>query len=162
MPAPIYHHSFRIEPVLRIRNVYTRSLRSEFFPSCIPDPGSKRFRIPDSDPRQRVHVSILTPKNCFWALENMIWDLGFRIRSIFPSRIWIQGSKRHRIPDPDPQHRCIRIRLFYYQISRKSTVLCQLMGQTYRTWSPRHKSIFTWRFFCSERRLVLNSSYLMW
>ncbi len=38
----------------------------------------------------------------------MIWDVrsGSRIR-IFPYpgfRIWIQGPKKHRIPDPDPQH----------------------------------------------------------
>ncbi len=34
-----------------IRDVYPGS---EFFASRIPDPGSKRFRIPDPDPHERI------------------------------------------------------------------------------------------------------------
>jgi hypothetical protein len=35
----------------------------------------------------------------------MIRDVhGIRILNFYPSRIRIQRSKRHRIPDPDPQH----------------------------------------------------------
>jgi hypothetical protein len=34
---------------------------SEFFPSQILDPGSKRFRIPDPDPHKRI-VVFLTQK----------------------------------------------------------------------------------------------------
>jgi hypothetical protein len=41
--------------VLRIRDVYPGS---EF---SFPDPGSKRFRIPDPNPHQRIKV-FLTPK----------------------------------------------------------------------------------------------------
>ncbi len=79
------------------------------FASQILDPGSAS-----------KNLSILTPKNGFWALRNMIWV--FHPRS--GSRIWIptfylsqipildprsriQGSKRHRIPDPGSR---IRIR----------------------------------------------------
>jgi hypothetical protein len=43
-------------------------------------------------------------KNCHYALKNM--DLGSEIRD--PEKTYsgsrIQGSKRHRISDPDPQH----------------------------------------------------------
>ncbi len=71
-------------PVLRIRDIRI------FF---IPDPGSKRFRIPDPDHHQ-TNLSNFNPKNCFWALGKIIWDVhpGSRIRIIFPSRI----------PDSDP------------------------------------------------------------
>ncbi len=76
--------------VLRIRDVY---------------PGSRVKKIPD--PHQRIkNLSIFDPKK---ALENMnIPDLEprFQILIFYPSRI--QGSKRHRIPDPDPQH-CLNV-----------------------------------------------------
>jgi hypothetical protein len=52
---------FFIKSVLRIRDVYPDP-RSEFFPSWIRDPWSKRFRITDTGPHQRIQV-FLTPKN---------------------------------------------------------------------------------------------------
>jgi hypothetical protein len=38
------------KPVLRIRDVYPRSQFS------IPDPGSKRYRLPNPDPQKRIKV----------------------------------------------------------------------------------------------------------
>jgi hypothetical protein len=87
---------------------------SEFFPSQIPDPGSKFFAswIPDPgseffpsrilDPGCVLkNLSILTKKNGFSALRNMIrvFDLGSG------SRIWILGlftypRSQSWIPDP--------------------------------------------------------------
>jgi hypothetical protein len=80
--------------------------------SWIPDPGSqihgsKYFlpRIPDPGSTPK-NLSILTPKNCFQALRNMIWVVhpgsGSRILIFYPS--WIQnsrcrGSIRHRTTD---------------------------------------------------------------
>ncbi len=106
---------------------------SEFFPSQIPDSGSKFFPSWIPDPRSKFfpsrildpgsaskNLSILTKKNGFSALRKMIRVFhpksGFRIRilTFYPSRIlilyprsWIQGSKRHRSPDPGSR---IRIR----------------------------------------------------
>jgi hypothetical protein len=57
-----------MKAVLWIRNVIPDSNFS------IPDLGSKRFRIPEPDPRQRIYeVPIFNPKNCFKARKN---DLG--------------------------------------------------------------------------------------
>ncbi len=94
---------------------------SKFFPSWIPDPGSKFFPSPILDPgSESKNLSILTPKNGFSALRNMIrvFHPGSRswiqILTFYPSRILIlyprsriQGSKRHRSPDPGSR---IRIR----------------------------------------------------
>jgi hypothetical protein len=57
----------------------------------IPDPGPKRFRIQGPDKRQRVEV-FLTQKNV-----SIIPDPEF---SLPGSGSRIQGSKKHRIPDP--------------------------------------------------------------
>ncbi len=48
------------------------------------------------------------PKNCHQALKNM--GLRSQIRDPEKTYSWsrIQGSKRHRIPDPDPQHCLLR------------------------------------------------------
>jgi hypothetical protein len=44
----------------------------------ILDLGSKIFRIPDPDPHKSMFVKYFNPKNCFYALGNMIrmfiWD----------------------------------------------------------------------------------------
>ncbi len=77
--------------VLRIRDVYPGS-RIRLFPSrirtvSIPDPGSAS-----------KNLSILTPKKWFPSSRKS----GCWLSTIPGSRI--QGSKRHRIPDPDPQH----------------------------------------------------------
>ncbi len=46
---------------------------SELFLSWVPEPGSKRF--PDPHPHQRIEVQYFNPKNCIWALGNMIRDV---------------------------------------------------------------------------------------
>jgi hypothetical protein len=78
----------------------------------IPYPGSDFLssRIPDTTffhPGSRIHIKefkVFNPKKIvFQALGNMI-----RILIFYPSRI--QGSKKHRIPDPYPQH-CFSPRL---------------------------------------------------
>jgi hypothetical protein len=56
------------------------------------------------------------PKNCHQALKNMglgsgIRDPGSGKKPIPDLGSQIQGSKRHRIPDPDPQH-CVFSPLF--------------------------------------------------
>ncbi len=85
-------HSVLKYAVLRIREVYSRS-RIRIF--SIPDP---IFSIPDP------HQKCFNLKNCFRALGSMIRVVhpgsGSRIRIMifYPSRI--QGSIRHRIPDP--------------------------------------------------------------
>ncbi len=94
-----------------IRDVYPRS-RIRFF--SIPDPGSKFFPSRVLDPGSASkNLDILTKKNGFSALRNMIrvfhpgsgsgiWILTFNpspILILYP-RSQIQGSKRHRSPDP--------------------------------------------------------------
>jgi hypothetical protein len=88
-----------------------------FFPSWIPDPGSELSpsRIPDPGSSSK-NLSILTPKKAKkWFLSSKKYDPGCSSRipdpddDFLPS--WcpdpgsrIQGSKRHPISDPDPQH----------------------------------------------------------
>jgi len=62
--------------MLRIRDVF-----------WIPDPGLKKFMIPDS----RKNLSTFNPKNCFKALGNMI-------RDVHPG----SGSWIFFLPNPDP------------------------------------------------------------
>ncbi len=115
-------------PVLLIRDVYPWSWIPDpnFFPSHFPDPGSKFFFI--LDPWSRIWIfpsrildpgcalknsSILTKKNCFSALRNVIrvlhpgsgsriWILTFYLSRIpiLDPRFRIQGSKRPLSPDP--------------------------------------------------------------
>jgi hypothetical protein len=61
--------------VLRIRDVYTVSqIPDPTF--SIPDPGSRVKKIPDLGSRSAPkNLSIFNPKNCFYALGNMIWDV---------------------------------------------------------------------------------------
>ncbi len=73
---------------------------SDFFPSWIPDPN---FFYPGS----RILIKefkYVNPKK--WFLSSRKYDPGcssrIRILTFCPSRI--QGFKKHRIPDPDPQH----------------------------------------------------------
>ncbi len=52
---------------------------------------------------QRI-VEVFTQK-IFNMLSNIwVWDPGSEIRDPEKNLFRIQGSKRHRIPDPDPQH----------------------------------------------------------
>jgi len=133
---------------------------SEFFPSRIPDPGSKFCPswIPDHgseffpprmlDPRSASkNLSILAQQNGFSALRNTIrvfhpgsgsriWILTFylsRIPILYP-RSRIQGSKKHRIPDPGSW---IRIR---------STVdfgFAQAVGGSIGYWLSTGAAVFT-------------------
>ena len=87
---------------------------SKFFASWIPDPGSEFFPSRILDPGCALNnLSILTKNNGFSALGNMIrvfdpgsgsriWILTFYLSQIpiLDPRSRIQGSKRHRIPDP--------------------------------------------------------------
>ncbi len=88
-------------PVLRIRNVYPGS---QFF-----HPGHRVKKIPD--PRSASaskNLSISIPKTVSKLSETrpgmFVLDPRSRIRIqiIFPTRI--QGSKKHRMRDPCPQH----------------------------------------------------------
>ncbi len=42
------------------------------------------------------------PQNVYLALQKMSWGSGNRKNNLF--RIRTQGSKKHRIPDPEQQH----------------------------------------------------------
>jgi hypothetical protein len=75
---------------------------SENFPSririfFIPDPGSSSKNLSNQ-------------KNGFSALGNVIRVVYtgsgslIRVLTFYPYRIPFQGSKRHRLPDPDPQN----------------------------------------------------------
>ncbi len=79
---------------------------SKFFLCWIPDPGSEFFPSRILDPGSAAkNLSILTEKNGFSALRNMIRvfhpgsGAQIRILILYP-RSRIQGSKRHRSPDP--------------------------------------------------------------
>jgi hypothetical protein len=72
----------------------------------IPDPGFRIFYIPDPGSASE-NLSILTQKKRF--LSSRKYDPGcisrIRIQIFYPSRLPDPGvKKRHRIPDPDPQH----------------------------------------------------------
>ncbi len=98
--------------VLRIRDVYPRS---DFFPSRIPDPGSW---IPDPNclhSGSRIHIKqfkYFNPKKPKkWFLSSRKYDPGCSSRIPDTDADFLpipdprsRGSKRHRIPDPDPQH----------------------------------------------------------
>jgi hypothetical protein len=87
---------------------------SDFFPSrirtvSIPDPGSRIFI---------KEVKYFNPKKAKnWFLSSKKYDPGCssRIRMLTFSHPGsrIQGSKRHPIPDPDPQH-CFCVRKLFY------------------------------------------------
>ncbi len=99
--------------MLRIRDVYPGS---HFFPSRI-----RTVSIPDRGSASK-NLSILTPKKTKkWFLSSRKYDKGCSSRIPDPDADFlpiadpgsrgqkgtesrIQGSKRHRIPDPDPQH----------------------------------------------------------
>ncbi len=79
---------------------------SDFIPDpnfSIPDPGSRVKTIPDTGSGSASkNLSIFNPTNCYCALRNMIRDVHPESGSWFFTHpgSWIQGSKRHRIPDP--------------------------------------------------------------
>ncbi len=121
---------------------------SKFFPSWIPDPGSEFFPSRILDPGSALkNLSILTEKNGFSALRKMIrvfhpgsgsWS---RILTFYPSRILIlyprsriQGSKRHRSPDPGSR---IRIR------NTEDFGLAQAVGGTVSYWLSAGAAVLT-------------------
>jgi hypothetical protein len=85
-----------------------------------PDPEStvKKISDPGSGSASK-NLGIFNPKNCFYALGNMIRDVhpGSRIFIFSPSRI--SESKRHRIPDPDPQHSLKLIKVWTQDLLKK-------------------------------------------
>jgi hypothetical protein len=115
-------------PLLLIQDVYPRSRIPDpdfsipdpgFWIDWIPDPGSEFFPSRILDPGSTSkNLSILTEKNGFSAFRNMIWVFHPRsgsrilILTFYASRILIlyprsgiQGSKRHRSPDPGSRNR---------------------------------------------------------
>jgi hypothetical protein len=66
-------------------------------------------------PNKIYKKKYFNPKICF--LSSWKYDPGcssrIRILIFYPSRIPDPGVKRHRIPDPDPQH-CMRIRVLQF------------------------------------------------
>ncbi len=92
---------------------------------CILDPWSRIwiFSIPDPGSRMCIkEFKYFNQKNGFSARRNMIrvfdpgsgsriWILSFYLSqiSILDPRSWIQGSKRHRIPDPGSRIRICNI-----------------------------------------------------
>jgi hypothetical protein len=98
-------------------------------PGClfwIPDPGSKRFRIPDQDP-QRI-FAYLIPKIISKLSEK--WSGMFIPDPVFShtgSRI--QGSKRHQIPDP--QYWCTRKIMFPLDQIRNKLLCIEVLFKTY-------------------------------
>jgi hypothetical protein len=71
-------------PVLRIRDVYPRS-RIRICPSRIPDPGSKRFRIPD--PHQRILFFLFLTLKTVSNLSDKLSEMFFPDPVFFTSRI---------------------------------------------------------------------------
>ncbi len=70
-PADLTSTEFN-ENIIKISmcSCYSSSLACMHWLSRIPDPGSKRFQIPDPGPHKNF-LKYFNPKNCFWALENM-------------------------------------------------------------------------------------------
>ncbi len=107
--------------IIRIRNTVPVGHNTELFflrvcnfsvLNSTPNPGSKFFSSPDPGSKffpSRIRIKefkYFNPKNGFWALGNMVRVVHPGSGSWFFTHpgSWIQGSKRHRIPDPDPQH----------------------------------------------------------
>jgi hypothetical protein len=104
-----------LKAVLRIRDVYpgSRIPDPDFYPSRIPDPGSRIHKIVN-------YFSFEVLKKKIWANFQRIIELftkkivkdprsGIRKKPIPDPGSRIQGSKstQSRIPDPDPQH-CLK------------------------------------------------------
>jgi hypothetical protein len=91
----------------------------DFYPSRIPDLGSRLQKKQQREGRKKIVVIPFYVATNFTKLK-IILPLKCRRKKkkivIMLSKIWvwdpgsgknlfqIQGSKRHRIPDPDPQH----------------------------------------------------------
>ncbi len=96
LPAQLLFKSTLFEEVWRSQNVF-------------PDPGSDFFpsHIRFFPSRIRIKESMLNGFNQIRFVSFSKYDPGLsrmRILTFFPSRFSDYGSKRHRIPDPDPQN----------------------------------------------------------
>jgi hypothetical protein len=120
---------------------YSQCCGSEMF---IQDPGSDFFpsRIPDPNclhPGSRIcikELSILTPKKTKKMVSKLqkIWfglfipDPGSGCWLSTHPKSRIQGSKRHRIPDPDPQH-CLQCNICQRSRSNNSNPCTRISPQ---------------------------------
>ncbi len=104
---------FYFKSVLRIRDVYSGS-RIRISPCRIPDLKDPGFGSASKN------LSIFNPKTSFYDLGNVIRDVNpgsrIKIRIFSHPGSRIQGSKRHRIPDPDQQHCFKQSNCFYLHI----------------------------------------------
>jgi hypothetical protein len=87
----------------------------------IPDPGSKKIPDPGSESASK-NLSIFNPKNCFYALGKIIWDVhpGSRIATVFESTcvsqeklLYVLVGKysktvHYELPDSNPQLRFLK------------------------------------------------------
>jgi hypothetical protein len=121
--------------------MFIPDLGSDFFPSRIPDPNCLH---PGSASKNLSILFILTEKK--WFLSFRKYDPGcssrIRMLTFYPSRIRdpgsrIQGSKMHRIPDPDPQQ------CFQQQKILISASLCGQLAR--RALSPHPFTSRPWR-----------------
>jgi hypothetical protein len=121
--------------VLRIRECLCRISRIWIFPSWIPDSGSKKFRIPDSDPHQRI----FNPKTDSKLPEKLSWMF---------------------IPDPDFSPSPIRI---LDPVKKASATQVTTVFQIPVLWNPRIRirpltslnAVLGQLFLISIRRIIL-------
>ncbi len=97
----------------------------------------RRFPIPDPNclhPGSRIRIKqfmYFNPKKTKKMVSKLqkIWsrlfipDPGSGCRLSTHPGSWKQGSKRHRIPDPDPQHCCLDSRYCHFAMFRISTLI---------------------------------------
>ncbi len=78
--------------------------RCRFFPIPNPDPGSRVKKI--QNPHQRIYKIVFFTRKTLSSSGKNYYSSGSQKRIFFHPESWsrIQGSKRHRIPVPDPQH----------------------------------------------------------
>ncbi len=68
-------------------------------------PGSRFEKIPDpGSGSSSKNLSIFTPKNCFLSFWKYDQGCSSRVRILIFYLSRIQGSKSHRIPEPDQEH----------------------------------------------------------
>ncbi len=114
----------------------------------IPDPefsildrGSKKHRIPSSDPRQRGW-SIFNPQKWYYILGNII-------RDNYPESEYTRSGsgvlKNHWIPDPDPLHWLLCYKIDWWP--KESFLLAQFFSTRWRLIVPARQSCPAFFFF---------------
>ncbi len=129
---------FLLKAVLRIRDVYPGS---NSFLFRIPDLGSRVDKIPDPHPHQRILVFLsLNTETKFSNVRSgmFIPDPGFWLWIFYHSGSRIQRSKRHRIPDQDPQH-CEKDRFTIPTSSFKNSIKFRLRIETFLQFNSRRR-----------------------